>query len=156
MGPGRSLQVQGVLDRLERWDHVTGHSFLRVTDYKTSSKLYFKHYAEGDAPFGAHLQLPLYMLLAELIHEQETTAVLMPLKDEQPRAWAGHLKTLAAEPGEDGWRGRLLRSLCSLDDRLETGDFPPTPGTACFGCGLGALCGRPVDVEIDGEEEGND
>ena len=38
LGNGRTLAVAGKVDRIERWDHLEGLSFLRVTDYKTSRK----------------------------------------------------------------------------------------------------------------------
>lgn len=151
---GRTLSVAGKLDRLELWEHPGGESFLRIVDYKTSKRASLKAYAEGDAPFGPRLQPTLYMLLAEQGLEREATSLLMPLREEDPKAFAAHLKTLAQVPGEDGWRGRLLGALEALDRRLEEGDFPPTPGDACRGCELGALCGRPADVETDEDEEG--
>lgn len=154
---GRTLAVAGKMDRLERWDHVAGETFLRITDYKASKKTSLKAYAAGEAPFGSHLQMPLYMLLAERAHGFKATAVLVPLKEEAPAPFTGHLTPLIAEEGAGGWRERLVRNLTCLDRRLEDGDFPPTPGEHCRDCELGALCGRPVDVETDQDsEEGED
>ncbi len=153
---GRMLAVAGKMDRLERWDHGEGETFLRVTDYKTSKNTSLKAFAEGEAPFGSHLQMPLYMLLAERAYDCPATAVLIPLREEEPKPFTGHLNALVSEGRDGGWRGRLVRSLTRLDRRLEEGDFPPTPGDGCRGCELGALCGRPVDVETDEESEGGD
>lgn len=153
IGDGRSLPVLGKMDRLERWDHVEGQSFLRVTDYKASKATSLKAYVADDAPFGSHLQMPLYMLLAEQAHGCPATAVLIPLKEETPKPYTGHLKPLASEEGEGGWRGRLIRNLALLDRRLEVGDFPATPGAGCSGCELAALCGRPVDIETDDDAD---
>ncbi|MBP7617984.1 MAG: PD-(D/E)XK nuclease family protein, partial [Geothrix sp.] len=155
MGDGRSLAVSGKVDRIERWSS-NSLSFLRVVDYKTSKETYLKAYAEDDAPFGSHLQTPLYMLLAEQVYEGErATAVLFPLKEDEPKPFTKHLATLA-EVGPDGaWRQRLLTNLARFDVRLESGDFPPTPGEHCSQCQLAALCGRPVDVTVETEGEGD-
>lgn len=160
LGAGSSLAVAGKVDRIERWEHVEGLTFLRVTDYKTSRKTTLDSYAEADAPFAAHLQTPLYMLLAEAVHPGlPATAALVPLRDEAPEPFTKHLGTLLAEGLAEGpaqaWRGRLLASLARFDARLEQGDFPPTPGDHCGQCQLSALCGRPVDVtvETDGEDD---
>jgi hypothetical protein len=156
LGNGRTLAVGGTADRLERWDHLEGLSFLRITDYKTSRKTTLEDYAEAGAPFGAHLQTPLYMLIAEAaLPGSVTTAALIPLRDEEPEPFTNHLRTLA-EAGEQGaWRTRLVQNLAHFDERLATGDFPPTPGVICGRCELSALCGRPVDVTVEGEGEGD-
>ena len=155
LGNGRSLTVSGKVDRIERWTSDS-LSFLRVVDYKTSKETYLKAYAEDDAPFGSHLQTPLYMLLAEQVYPGErATAVLFPLKEEDPKPFTKHLATLA-EAGPDGaWRQRLLTNLARFDVRLESGDFPPTPGEHCSQCQLAALCGRPVDVTVETDGEGD-
>ncbi len=154
---GRPFPVSGKLDRIERWDHEEGLSFLRVLDYKTSTKKSLDAFAEEDAPFAAHLQTPLYMLMAEATYPDiVATAALLPLREESPEPFTKHLSTLAAVPGEPGaWRGRLLQNLARFDARLEAGDFPPTPGEHCSWCELSALCGRPVDVTVDSDEEGD-
>ncbi len=154
LGNGRSLAVVGKIDRLERWEHTEGLAFLRVVDYKTSKDKTLGAYAEDGAPFASHLQTPLYMMLAEAIHGMAATAVLLPLREEEPEPFTKHLRTLAREEAASGsWRERMRRSLARFDARLENGDFPPTPGDHCQRCELSALCGRPVDVE--GEEEGD-
>ncbi|MEI6473603.1 MAG: PD-(D/E)XK nuclease family protein, partial [Holophagaceae bacterium] len=126
-------------------------------DYKTSTKKSLDAFAEEDAPFAAHLQTPLYMLMAEATYPDiVATAALLPLREEAPEPFTKHLSTLAAVPGEPGaWRGRLLQNLARFDVRLEAGDFPPTPGEHCSWCELSALCGRPVDVTVDSDEEGD-
>jgi RecB family exonuclease len=155
LGDGHSLAVSGKVDRIESWTSDS-LSFLRVVDYKTSKETYLKAYAEDDAPFGSHLQTPLYMLLAEQVYPGErATAVLFPLKEDEPKPFTKHLGTLA-EAGPDGaWRLRLLANLARFDARLESGDFPPTPGEHCSQCQLAALCGRPVDVTIETDGEGD-
>lgn len=153
LGNGRTLAVDGQVDRLERWEHESGLAFLRVIDYKTSREARLKAFAEDGAPFGSHLQTPLYMLLAEAAQPGlPAAAALVPLREEAPEPFTRHLGVLA-EAGPDGaWRARLRANLAHLDARLETGDFPPTPGEHCSQCQLGALCGRPVDVAAEGEE----
>jgi PD-(D/E)XK nuclease superfamily len=156
LGNGRTLAVAGKVDRIERWDHLEGLSFLRVTDYKTSRKTTLDYYAEEGAPFGTHLQTPLYMLIAEAaMPGSVATAALVPLREEEPEPFTNHLKTLAGAGEAGAWRTRLLQNLTRFDERLETGDFPPTPGAICHRCELSALCGRPVDVTVDGEGEGD-
>jgi hypothetical protein len=152
LGGGRTLAVAGKVDRLEHWAHEDGHEFIRVTDYKTSGSAAMAAYAEEGAPFAAHLQTPLYMLMVEQAHHFEATAALLPLRDPAAKPFTDHLRTLAADIGEATWRERLLGNLAGFDARLEAGDFPPTPGSHCQWCDLGALCGRPADV--DREEEG--
>lgn len=156
LGEGRRLPVDGKVDRIERWEHETGLTFLRVIDYKASKKSSFKAYAEDGAPFGSHLQTPLYMRLAEAVHPGcPATAALVPLREEAPEPFTKHLGALV-EAGPDGaWRTQLMASLARLEARLEGGDFPPTPGDSCGQCQLGAVCGRPVDVVAapDGEED---
>lgn len=154
LGNGQRLSVTGKVDRIERWDHVEGLSFLRVTDYKTSKAARLEGYAEDEAPFASHLQTPLYMLLAEAVHEGcAATAALVPLREEEPEPFTKHLRTLAMAGGSGAWRGRLRENLARFDARLERGDFPPTPGSHCDQCQLSALCGRPVEVAVEGEGE---
>ncbi len=154
LGNGRILAVAGKIDRIERWEHVEGLTFLRVTDYKTSKKTSLEAYAEEGAPFASHLQTPLYMLIAEAaIPGSVATAALLPLREEEPEPFTKHLGTLAAVTGGPGaWRNRLLQNLARFNERLETGDFPPTPGEHCKRCELSALCGRPVDVTVETDE----
>jgi hypothetical protein len=154
LGQGRSLAVAGKLDRIERWEHVEGLSFLRVMDYKTSKKTSLEAYAEEGAPFASHLQTPLYMLIAEAaLPGNFTTAALLPLREEEPEPFTKHLGTLAAvEGGPGAWRQHLLHNLALFDARLDAGDFPPTPGEHCRRCQLSALCGRPVDVTVAADE----
>jgi RecB family exonuclease len=155
LGNGRSLLVSGNVDRIERWvsDDL---SFIRVVDYKTSKESYLKAYAEDDAPFTSHLQTPLYMLLAEKVYLGErATAVLLPLRDEDPKPFTKHLITLADEGPDQAWRERLLMNIARFDARLEVGDFPPIPGEHCSQCQLAALCGRPVDVTVETDGEGD-
>ncbi len=154
LGNRRTLSVDGKVDRLERWEHEEGLSFLRVTDYKTSTEATLERYAVEGAPFAAHLQTPLYMLIAEAaLPGAVATAALIPLREEEPEPFTKHLKTLTAAGEEGAWRGRLLQNLARFDERLEAGDFPPTPGEHCQHCELSALCGRPVDVMVTGEGE---
>ncbi|MFN7957877.1 MAG: PD-(D/E)XK nuclease family protein [Holophagaceae bacterium] len=151
LGNGRVLPLTGKVDRLERWAHEGGRTFLRVVDYKTSKAGALRAYAEDGAPFGAHLQTPLYLLLAEQGRgDLPVTAALVPLRDEQPEPFTDHLRTLLAA---GDWRARLRSNLARFDARLDAGDFPPTPGEACAHCQLAALCGRPVDVTVDAEGE---
>jgi hypothetical protein len=157
LGNGARLAVDGQVDRLERWDHESGQTFLRVVDYKTSKEARLKAYAEDGAPFGSHLQTPLYMLLAEALHPGcRATAALVPLREEAPKPFTRHLVALAEAGPEGAWRDRLRTHLARLDARLEAGDFPPTPGDPCGQCQLGALCGRPVDVTVDLDAEGEE
>ena len=152
LGGGRVLAVAGKVDRLEHWAHEDGHEFIRVMDYKTSGLAALAGYAGEGAPFAAHLQTPLYMLMVEQVYANQVTAALLPLRDLAPRPFTDHLRTLVNESAEGDWRGRLLGNLAGFEARLEAGDFPPTPGSHCQWCDLGALCGRPADV--DREEEG--
>lgn len=154
LGNGRTLAVDGKVDRLERWEHECGLAFLRVTDYKASKEARLRAFAEDEAPFGSHLQTPLYMLLAEAANPGlPATAALVPLREEEPKPFTGHLGVLAEAGPGGAWRARLRDNLARLDARLEAGDFPPTPGEHCGQCQLGAVCGRPVDVAVDGEED---
>ena len=155
LGNGRTLAVAGKVDRLERWAHAEGGHFLRVTDYKASKAASLKAYAEEGAPFAAHLQTPLYMLMAQRCRGEISTAVLLPLREEFPAPFSDHLRALAQGAGAGSWQDRLLANLARFDARLEAGDFPPTPGDHCRWCRLGALCGRPVDVDV-AEDEGED
>lgn len=151
LGGGRSLAVAGKVDRIERWQHADGLALLRVTDYKTSKQARLKAFAEPDAPFASHLQMTLYMLLAEAAHPGDlASTALLPLREEDPQPFTNHLATLA-EAGD--WRARLRQNLAGFEARLERGDFPPTPGEHCARCPLGALCGRPVDVSAVADEE---
>ena len=156
LGNGRSLAVAGKIDRIERWEHGEGLTFLRVMDYKTSKKSSLEFFAEEGAPFASHLQTPLYMLIAEAaLPGCVATAALLPLREEEPEPFTKHLGTLAGTGKQDAWRDHLLQNLARFEERLDTGDFPPTPGEHCNRCELSALCGRPVDVTVagDGEED---
>ena len=153
LGDDRSLALAGKLDRLERWQHLEGHRFLRVIDYKTSRNASLKAYAEGGAPFSSHLQTPLYMLIAEAVHGEPVTAALWPLREAGPKPFTEHLQPLLEVEDDGGWKQRLRTHLANFDARLERGDFPPTPGDHCRYCKLAALCGRPVDVAVDGASD---
>ncbi|HJV22136.1 MAG TPA: PD-(D/E)XK nuclease family protein [Holophagaceae bacterium] len=154
LGNGRTLSVDGKVDRLERWDRADGRRFLRVVDYKTSKEASLAAYAEEEAPFGAHLQLPLYVRLAEVLHpDLPVTAALVPLREEVPQPYTRPLRVLVEAGPQGAWRTKLQANLARLDARLEAGDFPPTPGEHCAQCELAALCGRPVDVDADREGE---
>jgi RecB family exonuclease len=141
--------VEGTVDRLERWTRGD-LAFLRVLDYKTQKASRLAPFAEGDAPFRTHLQTPLYAALVGAERGLPTTALLVPLGEEEPEPWDKVLGVL----GEAGdWQARLEASVRSLKDRLDRGDLPPTPGDHCEHCTLAALCGRPVDVVADEEGE---
>ena len=94
------------------------------------------------------------MLIAEAaIPGCVTTSALLPLREEEPEPVTTHLRTLAAAGEQRAWRGLLLQNLARFDTRLESGDFPPTPGEHCTQCELSALCGRPVDVTVESDVE---
>ena len=96
------------------------------------------------------------MLLAEHAHAGErATAILLPLRDDDPKPFAKHLLRLAEAGPDQAWRTKLLANLARFDTRLELGDFPPTPGEHGGQCQLAALCGRPVDVTVECEGEGD-
>lgn len=146
------LKLGGKVDRLEQWRHEEHGAFLRVVDYKTAKKGYLSGFEEPEAPFSTHLQLPLYALLAEAQYALPVTSVLVPLKEAKPVPWDRQMAVLAASEAEGRpWRERLQAVLGGLSERLDRGDFPPTPGAHCAYCQLAALCGRPVDVDTDPE-----
>jgi hypothetical protein len=154
---GKTMSIAGIADRIELWDYPNDNfSFLRITDYKTSAKSRLNAYAADDAPFGSHLQTPLYIWLAMETFGLPATSVLIPLREVSPAPFANHLKRLA-ESNSSGvqWQSKLARTLSRLDDRIERGDYPPTPGDHCHHCKYSALCARPVDVAAfdDGDDE---
>jgi hypothetical protein len=143
---GRKLWLQGTVDRLEKW--VSSEtSFLRIVDYKTSSRATLREYPKDDGLFGSHFQLPLYQLMIEAEYGLPVSALLMSLKEE------GKTIPMMLAPENATGRKRLLRNLQLLIDRAEQGDFPANPGDHCATCALSALCGRPVDVECPEAEE---
>jgi hypothetical protein len=134
------LWIRGQVDRLERWERGAS-CFLRVVDYKTSSRAHLADYRESGGLLGPHLQLPLYQWLVERSLGLPVTALLWPLKNgEKPLA-----AMFASNDGEN--RGRLKSHLRILVERARAGEFPAVPGDHCGTCSLSALCGRPVDVE---------
>ncbi len=145
LGPELRLTVKGQVDRLERWDHEEGLAFLRILDYKDSRDNSLGSYGEGEAPFSTHLQTPLYMVLAERTLGAPATAVLLPLREEEPKPFAGVLTAL--RDSDPPWRERLDQRLAQVWGRALEGHFPATPGPHCDHCALGALCGRPVDLD---------
>ncbi|MDR2561802.1 MAG: PD-(D/E)XK nuclease family protein [Holophagales bacterium] len=156
---GKYMAISGIVDRIEAWDNRKhGVSFLRVVDYKTSTKSRLREYATDDAPFGAYLQVPLYMWMAMEKYEAPVASAMVPLRDAKPESWAGHLfRLIECERGTTGWQPTLARTLARLDERMERGDYAPTPGGHCRNCILGALCMRPVDVnESAGEADDED
>jgi len=157
VGDDKTICVAGVADRIELWEHtVNDISFLRVTDYKTSTKTRLNAYAADDAPFTSHLQTPLYVWMAMETFRRSAASVLIPLRESAPVPFANHMKPLA-ESNSDGiqWQHKLARTLARLDARIECGDFPPTPGDHCQHCKYSALCARPVDITAfdDGDDD---
>lgn len=164
VGPGVGLDaplwIRGQVDRLERWERTAGgaeavNGFLRVVDYKTSSRAHLAGYQEDGGLAGPHLQLPLYQWLVEQAFGVPVTALLWPLKNgEQP------LPAMFAQHDEEN-RATFRSHLKTLVERARAGEFPAVPGDHCGTCSLAALCGRPVDVEametmdsVDAQEAG--
>lgn len=153
LGEGVVFPLAGKADRIDRWTHSEAGPFLRVIDYKTTSMASLRAYAEDEAPFSTHLQLPLYALMAELRYGTPATTLLVPLKEDVPRPWDKQLAVLAQSEAEGlPWRTRLKAGLRALSSRLDRGDFPATPGDHCTHCQLSALCGRPVDLQAEPED----
>jgi hypothetical protein len=154
---GKTAPIAGIVDRLELWENAgDGVSFFRVIDYKTSTSHSLSAFGADDAPFGAHLQTPLYVWMAMEKFGRMATSVLVPLRDPSPRPFANHLRPLVeANLSGDAWQSRLARTLARMDARVRQGDYPPTPGEHCRYCGYAALCMRPVDVaavDQDGQD----
>jgi hypothetical protein len=140
---GAPCWVHGTVDRLERL--TCGEAaFLRVLDYKGSSRATLKGYREEGGAFGVHLQLPLYQALVEAERGLPATTLLLSLKE----GWSPVPMMLRGEE-----RGRLLENVAGLLARAREGSFPAAPGEHCGTCGLSALCGRPVDVDAPSDEE---
>lgn len=137
---GRRIWIHGTVDRLERWSRGS-ERFLRIVDYKTSRYGRLSAYREG--ALGAHLQLPLYQIMVEAALGLPATALLVSLRE------MGKPVPMMLQ-GED--RTALRANLEVLLDRALRGEFPACPGEHCDTCGLSALCGRPVDIEMPGEE----
>lgn len=137
---GRRIWIHGTVDRLERWSRGP-ERFLRIVDYKTSRYARLSEYREG--ALGAHLQLPLYQAMVEEVLGLPATALLVSLR-ETGKPVPMMLK------GED--RAALRANLEALLDRALRGEFPACPGEHCDTCGLSALCGRPVDIDVPSEE----
>jgi hypothetical protein len=93
------------------------------------------------------------MLLVEERYKIQATSALVPLRGDEHKPFAGHLASLAEGGGAEGWRSKLKQNLARFDARLDSGDFPPTPGSHCQYCELSALCGRPVDLVGEADEE---
>ena len=159
LGDGREMAVSGIVDRIEAWDNRKHEvSFLRVIDYKTSAKSRLREYADDGAPFGAYLQVPLYMWMAIEAHKVPVASVIVPLREAEPEPWANHLtRLIECDISGTGWQPMLARTLARLDERIEAGDYAPTPGGHCRYCHLGPLCMRPVDVnDSSGEADDDD
>lgn len=137
---GGKLWLQGTVDRLEKWVSPAA-TFLRIVDYKTSSRGTLRDYQKDEGLFGAHLQLPLYQIMIEAEYGLPACAILLSLKEE------GKAIPMMLAPGDEAGRARLLCNIQSLVDRARRGDFPANPGEHCTTCALSAFCGRPVDVE---------
>jgi hypothetical protein len=140
---------EGRVDRLERWT-CGGESFLRILDYKTSRPEVLKRYGDHDGWTAAHLQLPLYQRMAEVLHGCPVSAWLLPLRE-----FNGLVPAFFA-PGDEASRSRLEAHLAELLGRAEAGVFPAVPGEACGTCSLSSLCGRPVDLDAPAGTEGEE
>lgn len=140
LGLDAPLWIRGQVDRLECWERGAD-KFLRVVDYKTSSRVHLAAYREDGGLLGPHLQLPLYQWLVELSLGLPVSALLWPVKNgELP------LPAMFASNDEEN-RGKLKSHVKILVERARAGEFPAVPGDHCGTCSLPALCGRPVDVE---------
>jgi hypothetical protein len=145
---GKTISVSGIVDRIELWKNDDEKlSFFRITDYKTSAKHSLYPYSADDAPFGSHLQTPLYMWMAAEALKKPAASVLVPLRDASPKPFVNHLMRLTeCNQGGNSWQSELAKTISSMDARIEKGDCPPTPGSHCQYCKYDALCMRPVDV----------
>jgi hypothetical protein len=153
---GKTISVSGIVDRIELWKNDAEKlSFFRITDYKTSARHSLYPFSADDAPFGSHLQTPLYMWMAMEAFKKPAASVLIPLRDPNPKPFANHLVRLAeCNQSGNGWQPELAKTLSCLDARIEIGDYPPTPGSHCQYCKYDALCMRPVDVAgSEGEDD---
>lgn len=140
LGLNAPLWIRGQVDRLECWERGVD-KFLRVVDYKTSSRAHLVDYQKDGGLLGPHLQLPLYQWLVERSLGLPVSALLWPLKNgERP------LHAMFASKDE-AHRGQLKSHLKILVERARMGMFPAVPGDHCGTCSLPALCGRPVDVD---------
>lgn len=140
------LWVGGRVDRLERWS-CGAVQFVRIVDYKTSAISSLKAYADDDGWAGAHLQLPMYQILASATYAWPVSAVLLSLREvgaPVPMMLPTHAPAL---------RQRLLDHVAEFTARARAGVHPAIPGPHCAGCSLSAVCGRPVDLEALVEED---
>ena len=140
LGLAAPLWLRGQVDRLERWSREDA-CFLRVVDYKTSSRARLAGYEDDGGLLGPHLQLPLYQWLVERSFGLPSSALLWPLKTGQRPIPA----MLALNDATN--RGGLKSHVRLMVERARSGEFPPVPGDHCGTCSLSVLCGRPVDVE---------
>jgi RecB family exonuclease len=140
LGLDAPLWIRGQVDRLERWDSGL-NCFLRVVDYKTSSRAHLAAYREDGGLLGPHLQLPLYQWLIEGAFGLPVSALLWPLKSSDRPL----LAMFASQ--DEASRGQLKSNLKILVARARAGQFPAVAGEHCGTCSLSVLCGRPVDVE---------
>jgi len=140
---GDSCWIQGTIDRLERLS-CGDTQFLRIVDYKSSTRATLKAYQEDEGAFGAHLQLPLYQAMLEAETGLPATALLVSLKE----GWNPLPMMLHGEH-----QVRLLANVGGLLARAHRGSFPALPGEHCATCGLASLCARPVDIDTPAEGE---
>ncbi|MBL0211893.1 MAG: PD-(D/E)XK nuclease family protein [Holophagaceae bacterium] len=143
LGLDGPLWIRGQVDRLERWAQgADGRPcFLRVVDYKTSSRAHLAEYQKDGGLLGPHLQLPLYQWLVERSFGMPATALLWPLKE------SGSVLPAMFAASDEERRSALKAHVKLLVERARAGDFPAVAGNHCGTCALSALCGRPVDVE---------
>lgn len=146
LGLDGPLWIRGKVDRLERWE-CGEQVFMRVIDYKTTSRGNLVGYSEAGGLLGPHLQLPLYQWLLECQGGPPVSALLWPLRNgDKPMPAMFAIKDVES-------RNALKSNLKRLVERARDGVFPAVPGEHCGTCALSSLCGRPVDLEAVEESE---
>ena len=153
LGKGREIDLRGRFDRVVRG----GDGTIVVTDYKTSGNL-DERVRLANALKGQHLQIQLYVLLAEALAPAWNAAgarVEAEILGVSPEFTLETGATLPPEPGDQhpgraaldaqglrDCRGAFLETLEVLVDLASAGNFPLHAGPWCRYCPFTRACRR--------------
>ncbi len=125
---GITHTIAGSIDRIDK----TGEGLFEIIDYKTSRKL------PAQETVDANMQLAIYQLALEKkwphIDPEHVTLALYFMKAGEK------LVTRRTRQDLDNTRGQILDTIHSIENRIETKEFPAKPNALCDWCGYKPIC----------------
>lgn len=119
----------GIMDRL---DKDPSSDIYEIIDYKTSKRM------PPEDSLAENLQLGLYAMAVKKrwpsLNDEQIKLSLYFLKHNEK------ISATASAENLDRVKKRILTTIKEIEKRIETGEFPPTPGPLCDYCGYRNIC----------------